>query len=387
MPVPRLYEDALAWLVAPTPRETFLKDHFRRAPFLVQDRGADHYAGLFSVEDLERLAFTAPDGLGARMQLVNETKRLPILRNAPLLPQMRRGVEESYSIQVLRLEELAPGVARLGRAFEIATGCEVTFNLYLSGRGGKVLGAHCDHHDAFVMQLHGTKEWRVYEDRPELVSASLRKEPPPSAERIGAPMWTPTLAPGDLLYMPVGRFHEADTVEEPSLHLTMGIYAYSGGKLLLDVLGELAATDAEFLEPVEAWPPDQRAGRLQHLLARLAGETDVPRRLAASRAELLAKMPVLPDGVLVRQALERADQLVEKRPGMPCRVEVAGEQAVIQFPGGALVAPARTAEALRFIAGVARPFRPAELPGPLNEDARLVLAKRLVKEGLLIVGR
>jgi hypothetical protein len=98
-------------------------------------------------------------------------------------------------------------------------------------------------------------------------------------------------------------------------------------------------------------------------------------------------MPVLPDGVLVRQALERADQLVEKRSGMPCRVEVAGEQAVIQFPGGALVAPARTAEALRFIAGAARPFRPAELPGPLNEDAKLVLAKRLVKEGLLIVGR
>lgn len=47
--------------------------------------------------------------------------------------------------------------------------------------------------------------------------------------------------------------------------------------------------------------------------------------------------------------------------------------------------PAFAEPDLRFVAGAAGPFRPADLPGTLDEGSRLVLLKRLVREGAVEV--
>jgi hypothetical protein len=49
--------------------------------------------------------------------------------------------------------------------------------------------------------------------------------------------------------------------------------------------------------------------------------------------------------------------------------------------------PARAAAAVEAIHAAAGPFTPAGLPGPLDDAGRLVLVRRLVREGYVCVVR
>jgi hypothetical protein len=113
---------------------------------------------------------------------------------------------------------------------------------------------------------------------------------------------------------------------------------------------------------------------------------DVEQRATAHRGARLSAMPVLPgERFLPKTPLERPDQLVVRRPRHPCVVREEGDRAAIHFPGGGVAGPASIAPALRFVAEAQGPFRPRDLPGALPEDSKLLLARRLADEGLLIV--
>ncbi len=53
------------------------------------------------------------------------------------------------------------------------------------------------------------------------------------------------------------------------------------------------------------------------------------------------------------------------------------------FEGKTLSFPARVCEEVFFAAAAEEPFRPADLPGALDEPGRLTLVRRLVREGFL----
>jgi len=71
---------------------------------------------------------------------------------------------------------------------------------------------------------------------------------------------------------------------------------------------------------------------------------------------------------------------------MLCSVSVADDKATIKFQGGSVSGPAVLERALRFVAG-ADEFQVRDLPGPewapLSANAQVVLAKRLVRGGVL----
>ena len=55
----------------------------------------------------------------------------------------------------------------------------------------------------------------------------------------------------------------------------------------------------------------------------------------------------------------------------------------LAFEGRTLTFPAHVAADLEFVLAAEGPFRAADLPGPLDDEGRLVLVRRLVREGLL----
>jgi hypothetical protein len=67
-----------------------------------------------------------------------------------------------------------------------------------------------------------------------------------------------------------------------------------------------------------------------------------------------------------------------------CRVIAEKALASIQYPGNRIRGPRQIAPALRFIAAESR-FAVRSLPDSLTDEAKLVLVKRLVREGLLAI--
>jgi bifunctional lysine-specific demethylase and histidyl-hydroxylase NO66 len=279
-------------------------------------------------------------------------------------------------------------VARFCRDLELALTHPVQANAYVTPATSQGFDVHHDTHDVFVLQTHGHKRWRIYRPVVELAG----KEQPWSKNRTdpGAPILEAELAPGDCLYLPRGFPHDAVAREEVSIHVTVGITASTWVDVWRHVLEDMPhhapfreALPVGFAEDPRSLGEEIaiRAKELQAFLEEHAGEdaaVSFTERFWRSRRPSLAGQMVQLEGV---RSLG-PESLLRRRRGSLFRVSVDGEDAVALLGLRELRMPAGCEAALRFVAGAERAFRTEDLPG-LDSESRLVLARRLVREGAL----
>lgn len=82
---------------------------------------------------------------------------------------------------------------------------------------------HWDEGDVTIAQLAGEKQWTIWPPVVDFAQVcNLRALTP--GEKRRKPFMTVTLAPGDVLFVPRGWVHRAETKsDEPSLHVSVGI--------------------------------------------------------------------------------------------------------------------------------------------------------------------
>jgi len=115
-----------------------------------------------------------------------------------------------------------PAVHSLCSQLEDFWGTFVGSNAYLTPPSTQGFAPHFDDIEAFILQLHGEKHWRVYPPRNADETLPKYSSPNFDQDEIGSPCLEATLSSGDLLYFPKGWIHQADTVgEQASLHVTV----------------------------------------------------------------------------------------------------------------------------------------------------------------------
>jgi hypothetical protein len=192
----------------------------------------------------------------------------------------------------------------------------------------------------------------------------------------GEPVLDVTLQVGDTLYLPRGWLHEAKTSETDSLHLTVGVNVYTWMDAFRAAL-DSCAREVGFRRS----PDDEAPGELVEILADQLSLERVERR--RRRKLVRTRRPVLGGQLSQLRALDTldADTVVERRS----TVLFDFEGATISFEGKELTFPDEAAEDLAFVARSDQPFSPADLPGELDDEGRLVLVSRLVREGFLVI--
>jgi bifunctional lysine-specific demethylase and histidyl-hydroxylase NO66 len=264
------------------------------------------------------------------------------------------------------------------RLLEEAIGHTVQANSYYTPRGSQGFAVHHDTHDVLVLQVAGEKRWLLYEPLFELPLKHQRYSK--ALGEHGEPIDDFVLRAGDTLYLPRGWLHQAETSDTDSLHLTIGINAYTW----LDAAkAALAETEQELafrhgIEPGTG-PPDRLAERLG---AELDPELVARRR---RRKFVQTRRPIRADGLSQLRALERLDgeTELERRETVIADLEEGGDGWTLAFEGRELRFPAHAGPELEACYEADEPFRPSELPGDLDAEGRLVLARRLVREGFL----
>lgn len=226
----------------------------------------------------------------------------------------------------------------------------------------------------FVLQVAGEKHWRVYDPLFELPLKHQRYSK--SLGEHGPPMLELTLRAGDTLYLPRGWLHDALTSETDSLHVTVGVNLHTWVDALRAALEE-CEQDVEFRRSV-----GEDAVLDADLLERLAGRLgpdDVARRARARFVN--SRRPIL-DGQLEEvRALDSVgvETPLERRPTVIADLE----GTTLSFEGKHVSFPEHAREELEAVFAAEEPFRAAELPGPLDDESRLVLVRRLIREGFL----
>lgn len=280
---------------------------------------------------------------------------------------------------------------RLGR--ELRRPLQV--NAYLTPPQSQGFSTHYDTHDVFVLQVDGTKRWRIHE--PVLADPLEKQAWGGRAEEVsataqGEAALDVVLAPGDALYLPRGWLHSAEAQGTRSLHITLGVRSLTRYALVEELLTmamndarlrstlpyRLDVTDPDAVEPeltetVEAlrdWlgtvQPDEIADRLR--------DRDWP----AARPAPVAPLAQIDFATNLTPA-----DTVTVRPGLRWQlVEDGTEHVVLRLTGRTLRFPAYCEPSLRLALG-GEPQQVGELP--LDDDAdRLVLARRLLREALVV---
>lgn len=398
----------LAHILSPVSLESFFDETWEAKSLVVERDDENHYAGLLSMRDVDQMiAFSHPQFTDAsafrdvapvrstyvRGLLADQAAMSPMPN--PGLAELRQAYDQGKSVVIMGMQQRWPAVAELCRNLEMVFHCPVHANMYLTPAGAQGFAAHYDPHEVFILQLEGTKHWRLYE-RIELLPLASDKAGTP-ARPLGAAREM-CLKPGDLLYIPRGHVHDAHTADTFSLHLTVGISVFRWADLIHHAVSCASRRESGFRQsiPAGAFPADGaadgRAGlkqQFQDLLASLADGARCDQlfddAVASLDSQYYSQLSMVP-GTQFSSPFDldqvALDTVLENRCQAICRVMENEEGVAIVFPGNRVGGPQRIASALRFIAGTPR-FAVQDLPDELNAQGKLVLVRRLIREGLL----
>jgi lysine-specific demethylase/histidyl-hydroxylase NO66 len=380
----------------------FVRDHWAKAPLLRRGAGPDGFDDLLSLDDVDRiLATTSPRTPAFRM--VKDGKPLPAsaytksgrMGSVPLADLADPGkifdqFHAGATIVLQSLQRYWPPLTELSRQLELFFTHPVQVNAYLTPPASRGLGVHHDTHDVFVLQVHGRKLWQVWDAAVPFPLAHQKQLPPGAESPTEAPQVDAELAPGDCLYVPRGFRHAARTAETASLHLTVGMLTRNWNDLLREVV-ELATEEAWFRESLPvgfANDPATLEGSLADRveeLRRFLDKVDLAKVADRAGRRFWANRPPPLEGQL--RALLSLDELddatvVRRRPGAAARLRVAGGRLELLLGDRTLTMPATLEPAVRQVLD-ADELTPGELAGHLDGPSRLVLVRRLVREGLL----
>ncbi|HEY7003381.1 MAG TPA: cupin domain-containing protein [Gaiellaceae bacterium] len=283
--------------------------------------------------------------------------------------------EDGATIVLQGLHLNWPPLARFCRGLEGELGHPAQANAYFTPRSAQGLPVHHDTHDVLSLQVAGEKRWLIYEPAWELPLKNQRYK----AEKMGdagAPVLDVTLRPGDTLYLPRGWLHEAKTSETDSLHITVGVNVYTWIDAFRAAV-EACAGDVDFRRA----PDDEGADELlERMIEQLRPELVERRR---RRKLVRSRRPIFEGQLSQLRALDDLDLDTEVERRATVIFDLAG--TTLSFEGKDLAFPETTAEDVAFAAETDEPFTAADLPGDLDDEDRLVLVSRLVREGFLQV--
>jgi cupin superfamily protein len=140
----------------------------------------------------------------------------PRIRAKDVTEHLRHGATLSFDA----IDELHEPLTRLAEVFESFFHGGTKINIYAGWRALHGLDLHRDNQEIFILQLDGSKRWLLYGPTVDGVDRSLLQTR--SVAPDGAVL-DQILRPGDLLYIPRGCYHLAVPMNEPTLHLTLGV--------------------------------------------------------------------------------------------------------------------------------------------------------------------
>jgi len=97
---------------------------------------------------------------------------------------------------------------------------------------------HHDTHDVFILQIEGTKDWKIYKSPISLAIKDLAFEK--DVHKHGSVIDEFTMFPGDILYIPRGLMHAAQTTSKKSIHITTGFMGITWQDVMIDKINLLA---------------------------------------------------------------------------------------------------------------------------------------------------
>jgi ribosomal protein L16 Arg81 hydroxylase len=392
---------SLESLIAPMTPQEFFDNSWEKSYLYIPRNERGRFEHLFSLKDIDSWIRSTRSGMpDSVLTTPPEGAEEGGRRYRPqdvAVDSIYDAFTDGHSVVLNYLEDSWPPlfdlVSSLGRVFCASIGV----NMYLTPKGSKTFALHTDDHDVFVLQVQGEKSWRLHELRNlGVMRLDYKKDLAFTSDwghsRLEGPVLAElTLRPGDVLYIPRGMPHCAVAQSETSLHLTISITPLYWMDFLKAAVEQAAlqapelrrALPARFVEDPAA--AERMRRDFDGILKTFEKNLSFDAALGVVTRSRVRAHGFSPDGHFAQlNTLEdlSLDSNLERREGLLCSVDHYEDKfSNIRFGAPHVRGPARLRQAFDFIRDNPR-FRVSDLPG-LDDQSRLVIARRLIREGLL----
>jgi ribosomal protein L16 Arg81 hydroxylase len=387
-------EPSLAWLLAPLTVETFLDKIWTATHYHVKRHCAGYFDSLLhgpsAVEELLELFRREPSAV--RLMRGNDKKSgsdsYRLVDGSLDLVGIRNDFADGFTIVADGVERYVRAIASLAHSIEVELNFPIQVNAYITPPGSRGLVPHYDDHDVLVLQIQGSKIWHLYNGVDIPAHEMQRRDK--AVPTDGLPLPTDVrLEVGDVLYLPRGLVHAADTNAEPSIHLTVGIHAPTALTLAIGTLHSLSFHDDRLnarLPPRHLDDADLHAtlGVLMRDAVRTVEDPNaIAEGLDALADVLIRRGRCPPVGPISNAGGIDGQTLVTKYKPLYSRVKAVAGGVALQFAKLSINAAVDHEPALLFISRSTEPFRVRDLPG-LRAEQQIELARKLIVSGFLV---
>lgn len=400
---------ALDLLLSPVGEEEFFRDYWERRHLYVKRDDSEQFAMVFSPSDLPQVIAAAAEAM--RHQPPHEAPMIDVIARAegpltvaasPTAAGVYAEFESGSTVRLNQLPHYWPPMRSYIRRLEREIGFIVSVSAYCAPADGRGAGAHFDEHDTLVVQIAGSKRWRIgpgpalpLETVP-LLPFETRDEM--RRHRVPTPAYTRRddreeiiLSPGDFLYLPRGFTHDVQAMDTFTVHLTFGIQQITW----IDFIGALAASaglrDPRLRRSIPAGyhrtQPEAMQAAADEALAAIAESASAPEafRSIAGQFDLISADDNSFDWIEAAAALT-PETRIELAPAISIAYEANDDEVALVAGATRLLGPLSYTEAFSFVA-YSRSLAANEIPGVLAPGEQLAIARRLVRERFYITAR
>jgi ribosomal protein L16 Arg81 hydroxylase len=253
--------------------------------------------------------------------------------------EMTELLRDGATVVLERADNMHPPLKTLAESLEGVFEVPVQMNMYAGWRITHGFDVHWDDHDVIVLQIAGRKHWKIYgvtEQFPVKNSVELGAKPPESD-----PVWDGFLEQGDVLYMPRGWWHVAYPVDEPTMHITIGVRNPTGLDLLRFVSEELERDVRMRIDLAASAGASARGAVLEGVAGAVSEAIRQPglfERFMKLQRGMASPRPVLglPWTATAQILPDSGATLLHRASLRPIEIENAGEAINIDFNGKTL---------------------------------------------------
>jgi ribosomal protein L16 Arg81 hydroxylase len=385
---PVRFRDAISMqaLVAPVSDEEFRSRYWERKPLIVQRGNPDYYGDLFTLEDFDGSITRGPSYVKTAEATTKKSTRHEG-STADALERVLTDMRDGHTLILDAMHNFEPKLKQLCRALAQETGHRYQTNIYLTPPKGKGFTPHWDNHDVFVLQVLGSKHWKVEKERRTFPAKDGAIEEPERDFR--GEVYEFTLQQGDMVYIPRGFVHAAECGTEPSMHITLGVYPATWEDFLFAAARVAAMRDESLRYALPFNYMKDGAGVLKRAADELRSMSD-PAFLALAlerfREDQVKKAPLDIAGQ-VKTFFEGAELTLDDKFGVRSGLVYTlrnGEGTITLNVGTRTITfPDFFAEALK--TALSQPlYAIRDLPGDLEDEERIVFVERLMQEALIV---
>lgn len=398
-----LSEHEFARLISPVEVDRFFSDYWEKKPLIISRKQPDYYATLLSLADVDKIICSKQLRFPA-IGLVKNGSRVPPSQYTSDLPwgnntftgivdvdKLLKEYQEGTTIILEALHQRWEPLRRFCLQLEKYLNYPVQANIYLTPKGSQGFAPHYDTHDVFALQAAGSKHWRIYGSPIELPGSSQPYEQ--SRFELGKPLHEFEFNSGDFMYIPRGYIHEALTSESISLHITVGITSYTWADVFSEALS-LCREDPRFRKSLPVGFAEENGSstpmkeQFEELLEAFSNKINLNYILDRIAERFIISRPQVLDNQLIElEGVDKVDLLtsVRRREEIIFKIKPEDDTVTLLYNGKKIKFPKYVEPALRYIVSN-NAFNAELIPCNIDNRGKLVLVRRLIKEGFLTVG-